>query len=194
MTVNNSLSNEKMVGGLPRIGRFLLRNLACSALVPGPAAGHQCATSLAPLSDSFPAKWLSTQKNIANGRGCAFCHSQRVHMYPIPSDQDRTLLEVCHGCCPFLARLRFPLAVLSVRIRTRTSALGILACATAQVMCHPPVRHWTSGDLFDIRGAVYVEHDGHAKTLDGSSSLHTHCPFFNNFHTEVDGRIRFIFR
>ena len=74
MTVNNSLSNEKMVGGLPRIGRFLLRNLACSALVPGPAAGHQCATSLSPLSDSFPAK------NIANGRGCAFCHSQRVHI------------------------------------------------------------------------------------------------------------------
>ena len=69
------------------------------------------------------------------------------------------------------------LAVLSVR--TRTSALGILACATAQVMCHPPARHWTSGDLFDIRGAVYVEHDGHAKTLDGSSTLHTklhtHC-------------------
>ena len=62
MTVNNSLSNEKMVGGLPRIGRFLLRNLACSALVPGPAAGHQCATALSPLSDSFPAKWLSTQK------------------------------------------------------------------------------------------------------------------------------------
>ena len=62
--------------------------------------------------------------------------------------------------------MRFPPAVLSVRVR-RTSALGILACATAQVMmCHPPARHWMSGDLFDIRGAVYVEHDGPAKTLD----------------------------
>ena len=123
MTVNNSLSNEKMVGGLPRIGRFLLRNLACSALVPGPAAGHQCATSLAPLSDSFPAKWLSTQKNIANGRGCAFCHSQRVHMYPIPSDQDRTLLEVCHGCCPFLARLPCCSLRPHAHVRTRYSCL-----------------------------------------------------------------------
>ena len=47
-----------------------------------------------------------------------------------------------------------------------------------------------SGDLFDIRGAVYVEHDGHAKTLDGSSTLHTHCLFFNNFRTQVDGKER----
>ena len=184
MTVNNSLSNEKMVGGLPRIGRFLLRNLACSALVPGPAAGHQCATSLSPLSDSFPAK------NIANGRGCAFCHSQRVHICILfqetKAEQYLKFVTVVAPSSPV------SLAVLSVR--TRTSALGILACATAQVMCHPPARHWMSGDLFDIRGAVYVEHDGHAKTLDGSSTLHTHCPFFNNFHTEVDGRIRFIFR
>ena len=42
------------------------------------------------------------------------------------------------------------------------SPLLILACATAQVWCHPLACHWTDGDVFALRGAVYVEHDGHA--------------------------------
>ena len=189
MTVNNSLRNEKIVGGLPRIGRFLLRNLACSALVPGPAAGHQCSTSLSPLSDSFPAKWLSTQKTLLMVGVARFVIPKEFICILFQVTKTEHYLKFVTVVAP-----SSPVSLAVLSVRTRTSALGILACATAQVMCHPPARHWMSGDLFDIRGAVYVEHDGHAKTLDGSSSLRTHCPFFNNFHPEVDGRIRFIFR
>ena len=51
------------------------------------------------------------------------------------------------------------------------SALRILACATAQVWCHPSACHWTDGDVFALRGAVYVEYDEHAKMQDGSIAL-----------------------
>ena len=128
MTVNNSVSNEKMVGGLPRIGRFLLRNLACSPLGPRPAAGHQCATSLSPLSDTFPAKWSSTTKNIRIGRGCALLHFQTAHLYPNQVTEAEQYLKFVtvvapprpspiSPCCSF--RLR----PAHVRVRTRYSCL-----------------------------------------------------------------------